>query len=176
MKRLLAFGFLLLASAATSKAEGSYCGEIIDHGEPSGYRVVGFDGATNTWTIIRNGTFNGKYLVVRLTVACQAHKYADGDLLRGRDQCVLQVGRLFHWYKSCDGGDFEMVSESQRGSRCYKLPKDVNLTRKPSYSTFSDTRLSPTARPLIGSRSVRERCTKFLFETRTRLTSVSYSS
>ena len=48
MKRLLAFGFLLLASAATSKAEGSYCGEIIDHGEPSGYRVVGFDGATNT--------------------------------------------------------------------------------------------------------------------------------
>ena len=42
MKRLLAFGFLLLASAATSKAEGSYCGEIIDHGEPSGYRVVGF--------------------------------------------------------------------------------------------------------------------------------------
>lgn len=112
MKRLLAFRFLLLASAATSKAEGSYCGEIIDHGEPSGYRVVGFDGATNTWTIIRNGTFNGKYLVVRLTVACQAHKYADGDLLRGRDQCALQVGRLFHWYKSCDGGDFEMVSES----------------------------------------------------------------
>ena len=25
---------------------------------------------------------------------------------------VSEVGRLFHWYKSCDGGDFEMVSES----------------------------------------------------------------
>jgi hypothetical protein len=32
-------------------------------------------------------------------------------MLRGRDECV-QVGRLYHWYKSCDGGDFEMVSES----------------------------------------------------------------
>ena len=64
------FGFLLLAGAATSKAEGTYCGEMIDHGEPSGYRVVGFDAATNTWTIIRNGTFDGNYLVKRLTVAC----------------------------------------------------------------------------------------------------------
>jgi len=122
MKRLLAFGFLLLASAATSKAEGSYCGEIIDHGEPSGYRVVGFDGATNTWTIIRNGTFNGKYLVVRLTVACQAHKYADGDLLRGRDQCVLQVGRLFHWYKSCDGGDCSANGAAKASASCAAAP------------------------------------------------------
>jgi hypothetical protein len=64
------FSFLLLAGAATSKAEGTYCGEMIDHGEPSGYRVVGFDAATNTWTIIRNGTFDGNYLVKRLTVAC----------------------------------------------------------------------------------------------------------
>jgi hypothetical protein len=70
MKRFLAFGFLLLAGAATTKAEGTYCGEMIDHGEPSGYRVVGFDAATNTWTIIRNGTFDGNYLVKRLTVAC----------------------------------------------------------------------------------------------------------
>jgi hypothetical protein len=38
---------------------------------------------------------------------------------------------------------------SQRGSRCCKLRKDVNLTRKLSCSTFSDTRLFPTARPLI---------------------------
>ena len=34
-------------------------------------------------------------------------------------------------------------------SRCCKLRKDVNLTRKLSCSTFSDTRLFPTARPLI---------------------------
>ena len=50
MKWPLAFRFLLLAGAAINKAEGSYCGEMIDHGEPSGYRVVGFDAATNTWT------------------------------------------------------------------------------------------------------------------------------
>jgi hypothetical protein len=94
-----------LASAATSKAEGSYCGEIIDHGEPSGYRVVGFDAATNTWTIIRNGTFTGKYLVVRLTIACQAHKYADGPGSERRTRsALLRRYRLsrsaFAWIRS----------------------------------------------------------------------------
>ena len=38
--------------------------------EPDGYRVVGYDAGTHQWTIIRTGTFDGKYLTKRLTVIC----------------------------------------------------------------------------------------------------------
>src|SRR6266567_403596 len=112
MRRLCIIGCLLLANASNGWAENPFCHDVIDHGESTGYRVVSYDAATKTWTILRNGTFDGKYMVKRIIVACQGHKYADGETLRGRDYCSLQVGRLYHWYKKCDNGEAEMVSET----------------------------------------------------------------
>ena len=42
--------------------------------EPEGYRVVGFDAQTMKWTIIRTGTFDGKFLRKRLVVVCAPYK------------------------------------------------------------------------------------------------------
>jgi len=39
-----------------------------------GYRVVGYDGSTNHWTLLRNGTFEGKYLTKRLIHICDFYK------------------------------------------------------------------------------------------------------
>ena len=38
--------------------------------EPEGYRVMSYDATTHHWTILRTGTFGGKYLRKRLTVVC----------------------------------------------------------------------------------------------------------
>lgn len=62
--------------------------------EPDGYRVVGYDGSTRQWTIVRAGSFEGKYLVKRLVVICSLYQWGDHDALLGPDVCHLQVGRL----------------------------------------------------------------------------------
>jgi hypothetical protein len=62
--------------------------------EPEGYRVVGYDATAHEWTILRNGTFNGKYLTKRLTVVCSSYKWGDHEAITGPDACHLQVGRM----------------------------------------------------------------------------------
>ena len=62
--------------------------------EPDGYRVTRYDAALNQWTIIRSGTFDGKYLKKRLVVVCSSYSWGNHDLVRGPDACHLQVGRL----------------------------------------------------------------------------------
>jgi hypothetical protein len=61
--------------------------------EPEGYRVVGFDKQTKQWTIIRSGTFDGKFLRKRLIVVCDFYKWGDHETVTGPDACNLQVGR-----------------------------------------------------------------------------------
>ena len=55
--------------------------------EPEGYRVVSYDAATHQWVILRNGTFDGKYMTKRITVVCYS-------ILEGPDTCHLQVGNI----------------------------------------------------------------------------------
>ncbi|MGA9669973.1 MAG: hypothetical protein WBQ94_12240 [Terracidiphilus sp.] len=62
--------------------------------EPEGYRVVSFDAASHQWTIIRNGTFDGKYMTKRLVVVCMFYKWGEHETVDGTDACHLQVGRL----------------------------------------------------------------------------------
>jgi hypothetical protein len=51
MKTLAALLVLLLFSVGCTKKLG-----------PEGYRVVGYDAPTHQWTILRDGTFDVKYL------------------------------------------------------------------------------------------------------------------
>ena len=61
---------------------------------PEGYRVIGYDATTQQWTIIRTGTFDGKYLTKRLTVICSLYHWGDHEMITGPNVCDLQVGRL----------------------------------------------------------------------------------
>jgi hypothetical protein len=62
--------------------------------QPEGYRVLSYDAPTHQWIILRNGTFDGKYLTKRLTVACSSYKWGDHEAVTGPDACHLQVGRM----------------------------------------------------------------------------------
>jgi hypothetical protein len=62
--------------------------------EPEGYRVVAYDARTHQWTILRTGTFDGKYLRKRLTVVCSLFKWGDRESVTGPEACHLQVGRM----------------------------------------------------------------------------------
>ena len=59
-----------------------------------GYRVVSYDAATHEWTILRNGTFDGTYMVKRLVVVCESYKWGEHETVMGPEACHLQVGRL----------------------------------------------------------------------------------
>jgi len=62
--------------------------------EPEGYRVVAYDAPTHRWTILRTGTFDGKYLTKRLTVVCSSYTWGDHGSVTGPEACHLQVGRM----------------------------------------------------------------------------------
>jgi hypothetical protein len=62
--------------------------------ESEGYRVLSYDAQTHQWTILRTGTFDGKYLKKRLTVVCSLFKWGDHEAVTGPDACHLQVGRM----------------------------------------------------------------------------------
>ncbi len=62
--------------------------------EPEGYRVVSYEAASHQWTIIRNGTFDGKYMTKKLVVVCMLYKWGEHETADGPDACHLQVGRL----------------------------------------------------------------------------------
>jgi len=61
---------------------------------PEGYRVVGYDAASHQWTILRNGTWDGKYMEKRMTVVCDFYKWGNREMVRGPDACNLQVGNM----------------------------------------------------------------------------------
>lgn len=54
--------------------------------EPEGYRVVSFDAATHQWLIIRNGTFDGKYLEKRITAVCSFYKSDNHEAITGAEK------------------------------------------------------------------------------------------
>jgi len=62
--------------------------------ELEGYRVVGYEAATHEWTILRNGTFDGKYLKKRISVICESYTWAGHQSVWGPEACHLQVGQL----------------------------------------------------------------------------------
>ena len=62
--------------------------------EVEGYRVVNWDAAAGTWVIIRNGTFDGRYLTKRITAVCDFYKLGDNEAVVGPEACDLQVGRM----------------------------------------------------------------------------------
>ena len=62
--------------------------------EPEGYRVVSYDAATHQWTILRNGTFDGKYLTKRIMAVCTLYKWGDHEAVTGPDACHLRVGQM----------------------------------------------------------------------------------
>lgn len=62
--------------------------------EPEGYRVVSYDATTHQWTILRNGTFDGKYLVKRITAVCSSYRWGTHEAVVGPEACHLQVGEM----------------------------------------------------------------------------------
>lgn len=78
---------LVLAAAAA-------CSSKSEVREPEGYRVLSHDTKTGEWVILRNGTFDGKYMVKRITVVCDFYKSGDREIVKGPDACDLQVGAL----------------------------------------------------------------------------------
>ncbi|MCX6544428.1 MAG: hypothetical protein NTV05_08435 [Acidobacteria bacterium] len=59
-----------------------------------GYRVVSHDTKTGEWVILRNGTFDGKYLVKRITAVCNYYQWGNGKRVEGQDACNLRVGEM----------------------------------------------------------------------------------
>jgi hypothetical protein len=57
-----------------------------------GYRVMSFDSTTGTYIILRNGTFDGKYLTKRITAVCQFYKWGSRETVNGPNVCALKVG------------------------------------------------------------------------------------
>src|ERR1700733_1864410 len=82
---------LLVATVLLAFVLFSACEKKTD---PEGYRVVSYDAFTHQWTILRTGTFDGKYLRKRLIVICSFYKWGDHEAVRGPEACHLQVGRL----------------------------------------------------------------------------------
>ena len=64
------------------------------HRVAEGYRVMGFDSTSGKWIILRNGTFDGKYITKRLTVRCEFYKWGNREAVSGPNACDLTVGRL----------------------------------------------------------------------------------
>jgi hypothetical protein len=62
--------------------------------EPEGYRVTSYDGNTHEWTIIRTGTFDGKFQRKRLIVICNFFVWGNRRPVDGPEACHLDVGRL----------------------------------------------------------------------------------
>src|SRR3954469_693075 len=62
--------------------------------EPDGYRVVSYDGRTHEWTIIRTGTFDGKFLRKRMVLLCESFKWGQRPSVTGEEACHLVVGHL----------------------------------------------------------------------------------
>ena len=97
---------LALALAATS------CSRKEDVKVVEGYRVTGHDARTGEWEIIRNGTFEGKYLVKRMTALCSFVIWGDRGMARGPDACDLRVGEMMVPNPvPKDGSDFLDISE-----------------------------------------------------------------
>lgn len=59
-----------------------------------GYRVVKFDAASQQWTLLRNGTWDGKYMLKRLVLVCDFYQWADHPAVDGADACDLRVGEM----------------------------------------------------------------------------------
>lgn len=78
--RLSLFGLaaLLLATGCTQR-------------DPEGYHVASFE-PPDKWVIIRNGTFDGKYLRKRMTVRCISSRIGDERANIGDSACYLRVG------------------------------------------------------------------------------------
>lgn len=76
--------------------------------EPEGYRVVSYDAASHQWTIIRTGTFDGRYMKKKLVVVCMFYKWGEHDTVDGVDACHLQVGRLI--VPSLESGNTDKAS------------------------------------------------------------------
>lgn len=62
--------------------------------EMEGYFVLSYEAATGKWIIIRNGTFDGRYLRKRITAVCSFYKWGDHEAVSGLNACSLQVGRM----------------------------------------------------------------------------------
>jgi hypothetical protein len=62
--------------------------------EVEGYRVANYDTSTGQWTIIRNGRFDGRYVVKRITAVCDYIKRGNGERVAGPNACDLRVGRV----------------------------------------------------------------------------------
>lgn len=77
---LLPTAILLAQATAPSKQEG--------------YRVASYDASTHQWTIIRTGTFDGKYITKQLVVVCVSSLFGNGRPVYGPEACNLVVGRM----------------------------------------------------------------------------------
>jgi hypothetical protein len=62
--------------------------------EPEGYRVISYDSRTGKWVIIRNGTYEGRYLVMRITAVCSSYQWGKREPVYGPQACDLSVGQF----------------------------------------------------------------------------------
>jgi len=83
-----------LISLALASICVAFCVGCKSANRPEGYFVTGYDASSQQWTILRTGTFDGKYLKKKLVVRCLFYKSGDDETVQGPDACHLQVGRL----------------------------------------------------------------------------------
>jgi hypothetical protein len=101
---------ILLLTLALAAAVG--CSSRTAVKEPEGYRVLSHDTKTGEWVILRNGTFDGKYLVKRITAVCDFYRWGNREMVKGPDSCDLRVGAMIvpnQFVK--DGNEFVDVYE-----------------------------------------------------------------
>src|SRR5258708_4157631 len=77
-----------------------------------GYRVVSYDSRTGEWAIVRNGVFDGEYLLKRFTVDCELYQDGNHDVEKGKNACALQIGKVYQFWTPADKKtQFAMVYE-----------------------------------------------------------------
>lgn len=59
-----------------------------------GYRVISYDSSTHQWTIIRSGTFDGKFIMKKLVVVCVSSVFGNSRPVYGPEACELIVGQM----------------------------------------------------------------------------------
>ena len=86
-RTLLVAALVFTTAGATAFAE---CDNV-----PRGYRVMAYDGQTHQYTIYRNGTYDGKYLVKKIVVVCDLYQRGKNPPVRGPTECDLEVGEFY---------------------------------------------------------------------------------
>jgi hypothetical protein len=77
-----------------------------------GYRVMAYDGRAHQYTIHRNGTVDGKYMVKKIVMICKLYQVGNYQPVTDATICELPIGKFYPSYRPREEkGGFLLISE-----------------------------------------------------------------